>query len=661
MLTQRQGQKTTGILRDSLVSIRRSVMVLHERLALHVEGEMDTFFRVLDSKLLIQLDPDYPLMVAITGSGSSGKSSLFNALLAKTISVVKSKAGLSRRVLVAVHPDVLARKGFIDSLFEAFGAIPEPLGSQEELTEPGIPKYVASRDVPQHMILLDTPDFDTGDLETFSNRDNARPVLEASDVLVYIFTNANYNNRQNTLFLRSVLTEIGRRKLLLVYRCSRTFQETDVLDHARVVARNIYDESYKQWLLGIYRADEDDSVVEGKTFMRVRPAGESVDIHTVFQSLDRMQTRQEFMQSALRDIRRDAERMLHSAEIERLRLEIYRDAVRIATSWAVTDALKAYPQRTLLELFLKIWEKQQPGYIKVVKFVGHVMAWPAKSIVNVIRKSGSKSDENRRVKSVDPDAQYENNLVSAANTLRQQLLSREITVRTTHTDDVGNELIKKIKHLGGLVRESDAALPYYETESRKRFTVFAPRPETSIPSHASAKKDSWKETLREMTDTTLSATGESKEFTEQLSGIARDFRSNMTVRQLFREAVTAGLTTVPAIGAVTYILMTGDFVVGAPNIFAGLSGLFGLHDLIAVVSIPATYPLSEIDRKNMESLLSRVYEAWFREKEKAIETSMLRHVSGTTIELIGGILEQTAQPVEDLSTASADLKRELQE
>jgi hypothetical protein len=661
MLKQQQGQKTTGKLRDSLMSIRRSVAMLDERLRLRIDGEMDTFFRVLDTKLLVQLDPDYPLMVAITGSGSSGKSSLFNALLDKNISVVKAKAGLSRRVLAAVHPDVLARKGFTESLFEAFGAIPEPLGSQEELTEPGIPKYVASRDIPQHMILLDTPDFDIGDVETFSNRDNARPVLEASDVLIYIFVNANYNNRENTLFLRRVLTEIGRRKLLLVYRCSRTLPDREVLDHATVVARNIYDENFKQWLLGIYRADEDDSVAVGKTFMRVRPAGGSLDIHSVFRTLDRMQTRQKFMQSALQDIRYAANSMLQSAEREHLRLEIYRDAVRIATSWAVTDALKAYPQRTLLELFLKIWEKQQPGYIKAVKFVGRIMAWPAKSVVNVIRKSGSKSVENRSVKSVDPDAQYENNLVSAANTLRQQLLSREITVRTTRSDEFGDELIKKIKHLAGLARETDASLPYYETESRKRFTVFAPRPETSVSTHASGKKDSWKETLQEMTDTTLSATGVSKEFTEQLSSIARDFRSNMTVRQLFREAVTAGLTTVPAIGAVTYILMTGDFVVGAPNIFAGLSGLFGLHDLIAVVSIPATYPLNEIDRKNLENLLSRVYEAWFREKEKAIESSMLRHVSGRTIEMIEGILNQTGKPIEELSAALDDLKKELQE
>ena len=40
---------------------------------------------------------------------------------------------------------------------------------------------------------------------TYINREVARQALEVSDVLVYIFTNANYNNRDNTDFISEIL------------------------------------------------------------------------------------------------------------------------------------------------------------------------------------------------------------------------------------------------------------------------------------------------------------------------------------------------------------------------------------------------------------------------------------------------------------------------
>ncbi|MGB3975068.1 MAG: GTPase [bacterium] len=651
----------TDHLRENLTAIRLAVSVLHERLVLQTDIEIDTFSRVLDTKFLLPLDPDYPLMVAITGSGSSGKSSLFNALLSSNISVVKAKAGLSRRVLVGIHPNILKRKDILENLFEAFGAAPQPLGSQNELTKPGEPKYVANDDVPPHLVLLDTPDFDTGDQYDFANRNYAKPVLEASDVLIYIFTNANYNNRQNTVFIRNVTRDIGRRKLLLVYRCSRAFSEDEVIEHATVVARNIYDDNYQQWLLGVYRADEEDRVALGEEFMNIRPVGSYSDIQKVLKSLDRVQTRHEFMSSALLDIYRDAEETLRAAKIERIRIEIYRDVVRIATSWAVADALKAFPQRMLLELFLKIWNKQQPGYIKVLKFAGKVTAWPAEKVLQIIRKNKSKTADTIEITDDSSDMQYRNSLISAANTLLNRLSSKEITVQTTTSDDVTTDLIRKIDLLQSMSSVKNINLPHYEKTDKKLFTFFVPRPEPYLLlEKAREKKELWEDILQNMTDTILSSTGLSEEFTDQLKRIARDFRSNMTYGQVFRELATASLTTFPAVSAVTYIFLTGDPVVGAPNIFAALSGLFGLNDLIATVSIPAALGLNELDRKNLESLLAKVYQAWFKEKEDAIESNMLHHVSGRIIDSIDAILNQTTKPVDELSSALDNLKKEDQ-
>ena len=91
--------------------------------------------------------------------------------------------------------------------------------------------------------------------------------LEASDILIYIFTNSNYNNRDNTDFIAQMLTGIGKRNCFLVYRVYPSFTQQEVLDHAKTVAEGIYGELADKYLLGVYRTDEDNDVAAGKGFM----------------------------------------------------------------------------------------------------------------------------------------------------------------------------------------------------------------------------------------------------------------------------------------------------------------------------------------------------------------------------------------------------------
>ena len=60
-------------------------------------------------------------------------------------------------------------------------------------------------------IAMGTPDFDTGAGGGYQNREMAEQSLDAADVLIYIFTNANYNNRDNTDFIARMLTAVGTR------------------------------------------------------------------------------------------------------------------------------------------------------------------------------------------------------------------------------------------------------------------------------------------------------------------------------------------------------------------------------------------------------------------------------------------------------------------
>ena len=50
-------------------------------------------------------------------------------------------------------------------------------------------------------------------------------------MLIYIFTNANYNNRDNTDFLARMLTNIGVRPAILVYRVYPSFSAEEVAEH----------------------------------------------------------------------------------------------------------------------------------------------------------------------------------------------------------------------------------------------------------------------------------------------------------------------------------------------------------------------------------------------------------------------------------------------
>ena len=82
----------------------------------------------------------------------------------------------------------------------------------DQLTTPGDPLlHYRCNALPAGLALVDTPDFDTGSGGSYQNREMAERSLRAADVLVYIFTNANYNNRDNTDFIARMLTAVGTR------------------------------------------------------------------------------------------------------------------------------------------------------------------------------------------------------------------------------------------------------------------------------------------------------------------------------------------------------------------------------------------------------------------------------------------------------------------
>ena len=143
-------------------TLREIVPQLVDRLRLDNDVDITTWQTLIDKKLLPKLAPDFPLVASICGGGSSGKSSLFNALIQDNISPTGGTAGINRRILISGNVDSFSDGNHFADLFKTFGFRPEPLMDKNDLIRQGNARYVLNTQTPSNLILLDTPDFDTG-------------------------------------------------------------------------------------------------------------------------------------------------------------------------------------------------------------------------------------------------------------------------------------------------------------------------------------------------------------------------------------------------------------------------------------------------------------------------------------------------------------------
>ncbi|MCK7503273.1 MAG: hypothetical protein MZV70_03630 [Desulfobacterales bacterium] len=209
-----------------LKTLRTELPRLAELLKLEAGAELASWCKAVDARLLAPLRPRLP---------AGGRD-------------------LRRRLVGQVHPLQLAARRPVRAHRRAGGheparavrrpasGWPERPRSSPRLVEPFgaagraaatarrtccSPAAAALRPAPARarstLILMDTPDFDTGARGRYANRRSAQGALEAADLLIYVFTNSNYNNRDNTDFIARMLTGIGRRKCFLVYRCYPSF------------------------------------------------------------------------------------------------------------------------------------------------------------------------------------------------------------------------------------------------------------------------------------------------------------------------------------------------------------------------------------------------------------------------------------------------------
>ncbi|MFT7581051.1 MAG: hypothetical protein ACI9MR_002725 [Myxococcota bacterium] len=640
--------------RHALTVLRRTVPMLHELLAMELKADVQGWVETLDHRLLPRLSPDFPLIAAITGGGSSGKSTLFNSIVGSEVSTAGGRAGLNRRVLVAVHPDQAARPAFLTELFRPFGSPPLPLQDRMVLTTQGPPVYVANSALPPSVILLDTPDFDVGVAGEYLNRGVAAPVLTAADVLIYIFTNATYNAKPNTDFIREQLTRVGRRSCILVYRVYESFSEEDVRAHAETVATNLYGDGWQDHVIATFRADDSNVVAKGDAPMVPRRLDGGPGLIETLAAMDPRALRESQNGEMVGGVTAAAERAVQAARWERDALALYRDGLRLAEGHAVAGALAHLPLNAIIDRIRTIFERTDSGFLRFSRKAGRVTGAPLRGLLKLIGGGDSKADAEGGA--VDPVELTRSALIESANALRRQALSEELTAATTATDPDGAQILGAVARLRATRGLTGTERPLAEPSAiGGGVSVYISAHPALDSARGALAEQKWADELVAIAERAESLMELPPALDAELEQLIVDFRADMPFWKRARAAMIASLNLIPPVLGITYVLATVD-PVGGSTLSAKLSSVFGLNDLWATVTIPASSGLDDATRSHLKKLLDPVVQRWLASRAVPVEAVFRAHVTRGLMEVAERRLALADEQLAALGAALTVLK-----
>ena len=647
---------------NALSDLKEGIPRLTKLLQCGRASEIASWRHIVEAKLIPRFSNDFPIVAAICGGGSSGKSTLFNSLAGERLAPAGGRAGMNRRVLFSVPESLVTRNRLVSDLAEPFKADLQPLKESKELTRTGNPLYVINRTGAPNLVLLDTPDFDTGARGTYTNRSVTRMALEASDIFIYIFTNSNYNNRDNTDFMSEMLTGIGMRKCFLIYRVYPSFSDQEVREHARTVADGIYGAEAEKNVLGIYRTDEDNQVAAGEQFMQLRPVSDNaVEFSAALAAIDAPQLRLELHASILADVFKKAQTLLADARCSLDELQLYLDAFQTVQSQYVHEALKHFPMDRVMKRFAKIWAKTDPAHIKLMRKTGNVIEFPLKILI------GAAGWAKKRVatapagsgESIDFNKKLEEDLVTAVTSLHAQAIGPQISVNGSLNDPVVQRMAECVERVRIQRNINGPQNPRAESADQDQLVRFFVDTHPAVLPEQARLRD---QDFRSMLQSILSEKDElldiPVDMLKDLKDLAEQFRSQMGLWSKISQTFWASLNVLPATAAVTYVLSTGD-PVGAAGIKVKLTGLFGAKDLYALVAIPVTTQLKKADQQQLETMLGPIARAWFNHKLKKVQQLFEETITGATIRRVSETIERADAEMAAMNASMDACEKEL--
>jgi len=640
---------------DAVTRLKDAAASLADLLVLPSRPAVDAWQKAVAGRLIPRLRPEFPLVAAICGGGSAGKSTLFNTLLDRAISPTGGRAGINRRPLIAISAQHRSTPGIAEALCDPFGCDPQPLEAADQLAVPGDPLLHYEATLPPGLALLDTPDFDTGAGGGYQNREMAEQSLDAADVLIYIFTNANYNNRDNTDFIARMLTAVGTRNSFLVYRAYPAFSDGEILDHAGTVGRNLYGDRAGQHVLGVYRAGEDNRVAAGEQPMRIVPVGDTrTGLMAALSQLDPRQVKHALHRSIFEDAMAQAEDFLQESSASKAHLALYLEGLRTAQRSCVQDALGHLPMDAVVRRFSEIWRDTDPSHVKLMRQTGRVVETPVRLLLRAAKWIGGSSDAKRDKR---PDnevaAAMEADLVHAANQLRKTAVDPAIGLHLAPGDPAADGLRKTVRRLAADTGATE------QTTSEGQVALQIPVHPALAAAQDKLRSRDWRADVDDMLARREALGSLTSQLEAELRRLVGEQRARMTTFDQIRQTFAAMLNIIPATAAVTYVLHTGD-PVGAAGIKVKLAGLFGLNDLYALVAIPATAGMKKADLKQLEALLAPVARAWLTHKLTAIERLFEEKITGQLLERGAQTLDAAAGQIHAMAQSLDHGRRVLE-
>jgi hypothetical protein len=212
----------------------------------------------------------------------------------------------------------------------------------------------------------------------------------------------------------------------------------------------------------------------------------------------------------------------------------------------------------------------------------------------------------------------------ASTHLRDLAAGETITVTLAQSDPVARRMLKVFEDLGAAA-EGKKLRPDSEEPDTVKFELHA-HPVVAPEQRKLVARD-WNAVLQGILDRKGVITSLSEGIEAELAALAQTLRSRMGFTAKVRQTFSALLNVLPATAAVTYILSTGD-PVGAVGIKVKLSGLIGLHDLYALVAIPATSGMKKADRMQLEAMIAPLARTWLNRKMEALQDLFAQEITG---------------------------------
>lgn len=329
------------------------------------------------------------LSIGIFGPGNSGKSTLFNSLIRAyhaTLDVNQTQplpvleisktdliAGRTARPVLMVHQDLIR---VLHTLEERFGKF-DIWQESEQSISPGAPVAYPVEHFFRNLIFIDTPSFDIRETRGLADR-----IFQQVDIIFYVFSDANYKNEANLIYLRQKLNEVGPRHVALIYRGGNTIDPETAQKIFEDVAKEIFPKAevdnstgLPNWIAGTYLMKEGEISEAGSLPAELMAIGHSPQFPALLSDLDARHEhfRKQALNASLDYILDGISQLLHALQKSKEEILLTETAFELLLNEITAQVMGVSPYHRLTQEVERQWFDSRGGLRAVARWIG--MPW----------------------------------------------------------------------------------------------------------------------------------------------------------------------------------------------------------------------------------------------------------------------------------------------